>query len=148
MDEEMEKQVANCSESLQEKHEGMMSEIRNEIRESFRQINEKLDGLNVIHVVNGNEDGTPTMYTRDVFFQGQYNASKKVYDLEKKFDEHMEHTPIKKLNTFSSVAKQLQPIIWLIAVIIFLGYSLLTNKSTSDRQDRLERKIEKIVVTP
>jgi len=135
----MEKQVANCS--LQEEHEKLF----NEIRSFMQEVSAKLDGLNVIHIINGNADGTPTMYTRDVFFQGQYNASKKVYDLEKKFDVHLEHTTMKQLNSFSSVVKVLMPIIYLLAFIIMLGWNLLSNKNTSDRQDKTEKLIERMI---
>lgn len=43
------------------------------IGKSIENLHTKVDDLNIISIINGNADGTPTMFHRNVFFQKLYN---------------------------------------------------------------------------
>lgn len=111
------------------------------IKKDLKDISESVKRSETISVINGNEDGTPTEYKRDTFYQMLYNNGvKKVLGLEdcianvykeieninKRNQNHSFRNSFFNLSKWASAAI---PILFLLALaLMFLGYSHLATQ--------------------
>lgn len=97
------------------------------ISDGLERIEKKVDDLGVITIINGNTDGTPTMFQRSQFFQNVYNEiqeTKKIRDQK----EVLANSYFR----FSKWASALIPILFVVAlVLMIMGYQDLAKQISS-----------------
>lgn len=97
------------------------------ISEGLERIEKKVDDLGVISIINGNADGTPTMFQRSQFFQNVYNEIQESKKLRNQ-KEALANSYFK----ISKWASALIPILFILAlVLMFIGYQDLAKQISS-----------------
>jgi hypothetical protein len=120
----------NCPGGLIELHTEFLVGIKRDIH----RIETKVDDLGIVSIVNGSNDGTPTMFQRNVFFQTVYNEIQEIKE------ERARRAAVKySIKNFNWWAKNLVPVIAVVCIIVM--FVLL-----AVGQQRLANEIKDIVI--
>lgn len=91
-------------------------------------VNNKIDKLETISIINGNADGTPTLYKRNDFFQMLYDKT----------------NPLKQMEKFNRTFDTIKKFVLIIITLTYLIISFISYTRLDNQQKQIEQTLQSI----